>query len=272
MILGQSQIIEGRQKEKQKEILLSLNKDLADFNKMPSFTSTDLLTRVAIDRDKQRLYIWFAEDKEGKVLRKPYVNMPYRMLNFAFKDLAAIAVVENGFILSSYGTLDDIPVGTMGTITDNPNKMPVDKVNLLTLILKMDHAKHSSFQINFYNKPYIPLAKNSPEYAALLREARKCYDRLKVVMGQPKLTPELTDPLHNEQTPIQIIEAPIRTVELPRTEIPQKQMSADPVEKEIEDERPIPKQQVQEERELSYFERLVAENKRQLSEDRSKDK
>lgn len=165
IILGQSQIVENRQKEKQKEMLLSLNKDLADFDKIPSLTATDLLTRVAIDHNKQRLYIWFAEDNEGKVLQKPNVGMPYRLLNFAFKDLDALALLEDGFILSSEGTVE------VSAISANPNKKPVDKVTSLALLLKMDHAKHSLFQINFYNKPYIPLTKGSSEYEALLQEA-----------------------------------------------------------------------------------------------------
>lgn len=262
MVLGHSQIVEGRQKEKQKEILLSLNKDLADFDKMPSLTSTDLLTRVAVDYDKQRLYIWFAEDKKGEVLQKPYLGMPYRLLNFATKDLDAVAIVEDGYILSSHGNVDDIPKGAMGAISTDPNKKPVDKVTSLALLLKLDHAKHSLFNINFYNQPYLPLAKNSPEYEAFQREARKWYGRLEMAMGgRPKRSPEPLQPLQDKQTIIQTVEAPIETIQTP-----QKPESSESIERKMEKEQPATKPLVQEEAELSYFDRLVAENKRQLSE------
>lgn len=266
MILGQSQIVEGRQKEKQKEVLLSLNKDLADFDKMPSLTSTDLLTRVAVDHDKQRLYIWFAEDNEGKVLQKPHLGMPYRLLNFATKDLDAIAIVEDGFILSSYGTVDDNPKRTtMGAISTDLNKKPVDKVTSLALLLKLNHAKHSLFRINFYNKPYNPLVKDSPEYVAFQKESRKWYDKLEMVMeDQPKWTREPSQPLEDKQTFIRTVEAPIQTIETP-----QKLESS---EREIGKEQLATKPLIQEEVELSYFDRLVAENKRQLRERSTKGK
>ncbi|WP_339252446.1 hypothetical protein NSQ43_01470 [Sporosarcina sp. FSL W8-0480] len=264
--MGQSQIVEGRQKEKQKEDLLSLNSDLAEFDKMPSFMSTDLLTRVAIDREKQRLYIWFAEDKDGKVLQKPYLGMPYRFLNFALKDLEGIAIVENASFFISHGKVDDILEGTKGS--NSPTAL--DKVNFLSLLVKMDHEKHSLFQVNFYNKPYIPLAKDSPEYAAQLREARKCYDRLEVAMSQSKRTPEsISQPLHDELISSHKVEVPIQTLEMQRRETAKP---SEQVEREIKKEQPVSKQQVQEEPELSYFDRLVAENKRQLNERRSNEK
>lgn len=268
MVLGHSQIVEGRQKEKQKEVLLSLNKDLADFDKMPSLTSTDLLSRVAVDYDKQRLYIWFAEDKEGEVLQKPYLGMPYRLLNFAIKDLDGVAIVEDGFIHSSYGTVDDIAKGTMGAISTDPNKKPVDKVTSLALLLKMNHAKHSFFQVNFYNQPYLPLAKSSPEFETFQREARKWFAKLEMLMGdQPERIPEPLQPLQDKQTFIQTVKAPIQTIETP-----QKPESSESIESKVEKEQLTTKPLVQEEAELSYFDRLVAENKRQLSERRSKEK
>lgn len=254
LILGQSQIIENRQKEKQKEILLSLNKDLADFDRIPSLTATDLLTRVASDVDKQRLYIWFAEDKECNALQKPNIGMPYRLLNFAFKDLHAIALVEDGSVLSSHGAVGNIPEGATGTASAEPNK-----VKTLALLLIMDHAKHSFFQINFYNKPYIPLAKASPEYEALLREARKWYNKLEMVVAQPKRTPEPSYSLKDDPIPIQTFE------------IPQQQKSSEPVARKTEKEQPKATPPVQEDAELSYFDRIVAENRRQLRNPPSKD-
>lgn len=78
-----------------------------------------------------------------------------------------------------------------------------------------------------------------------------------MVVAQPKWTPDPLHPFQNEQTSIQAIEPPQKTGMLK--------------EEKIEEEQLNPKRDEQEAAELSYFDRIVAENRRQLRDRPSKE-
>ncbi|QTD43210.1 hypothetical protein [Sporosarcina sp. Te-1] len=190
-LLGQSQIMVERNKEQQKERLLALDAGQANLEKYPSLVSSDILKRIALNLEQQRIYVWLAIDENGRILQKPKNGMSYRLLTYSFADLLAVAMVQDrSIVLSSSKTGEDaalhrfIQERPVGAPASNANAIPKDKVRSMALILQMADEKVPFYQFNFYNEPYINLAKDSTDYRAFLDEMHIWHEKLKICMNQ----------------------------------------------------------------------------------------
>lgn len=294
-IIGQGQLMQDGYKEKQKKILLSLNSGQPRFEKMPSIMSIDLLKRIVIDHDKQRIYIWYAEDGKGNVLRKPKLGMSYKLLNYDFTDLVAAAIVEDDTIIMSspeFADISTISGENKKHASTNTMNMPMDKVKTMELILQIDDEIFPFFQFKFYDASYKDLLKESIEYNAVLKEMRKAYNRFDSILNGSAenlvpvaplsyqdvssksdevpavMEPSKIQPIEREKKRHEETVAPPHEIDQPTytfsDDLADQSIIVErsEIEKDSFPDQDIPAEQT----ELSYFERIIAENKRQLTE------
>ena len=184
--LGHSKTVEDRNIAKQKETLLSLNREIADVEKMPTIISSDVLTRLSIDNEHKQIYIWIAEDDNGKPLDKPKIGMRYRLLTYLFSDLIAVAVVENRSVEMSTCKSVKEPLHTF--IAKLPpiemSEGQKNHVKLMELVIQLADEKYRFIPIHFFNEPYNPLSKKLPRYNVLLKDMHLWYSDLEGIINQ----------------------------------------------------------------------------------------
>ncbi|MBB4824911.1 hypothetical protein HNO89_002137 [Sporosarcina luteola] len=197
-LLGQSQILAERNKEKQKERLLSLDTGPADLENYPSLVSNDVLKRITLHPEQQQMYIWLGVNNSGKLLQKPKNGMSYRLLTYSFSELLSVAIVEDrSIILLSSKSREDAALQTyiqerpVGDKAVNVNAVREDKVRSLALILHIADEQIPFYQFDFYNEPHTDLAKRSTEYQVFLDEMHTWYEMLKICINP--VTPNLSD-------------------------------------------------------------------------------
>lgn len=184
--LGHSKTVEDRTIAKQKETLLSLNREIADVEKMPTIISSDVLTRLSIDNEHKQLYIWIAEDDNGKPLIKPKTGMQYKLLTYLFSDLIAAAVVENRSVEMSTCKSVKEPLHTFIAKLPPIEMSEVQKnhVKLMELVIQLADEKYPFIPIHFFNEPYNPLSKKLPRYNVLLKDMHMWYSDLEKIINQ----------------------------------------------------------------------------------------
>lgn len=184
--LGHSKTVEDRNIVKQKETLLSLNREIADVEKMPTIISSDVLTRLSIDNEHKQFYIWIAEDDNGKPLIKPKTGMQYKLLTYLFSDLIAAAVVENRSVEMSTCKSVKEPLHTF--ISKLPpiemSEGQKNHVKLMELVIQLADEKYPFIPIHFFNEPYNPLSKKLPRYNVLLKDMHMWYSDLEKIINQ----------------------------------------------------------------------------------------
>ncbi|GKV56520.1 hypothetical protein NCCP2222_24670 [Sporosarcina sp. NCCP-2222] len=183
--LGHSKTVEDRNIAKQKETLLSLNREIADVEKVPTIISSDVLTRLSIDNEHKQIYIWIAEDDNGKPLDKPKIGMRYRLLTYLFSDLIAVAVVENRSVEMSTCKSVKEPLHTF--IAKLPpiemSEGQKNHVKLMELVIQLADEKYPFIPIHFFNEPYNPLSKKLPRYNVLLKDMHLWYSDLEGIIN-----------------------------------------------------------------------------------------
>ncbi|MCG3088462.1 hypothetical protein [Sporosarcina cyprini] len=183
--LGHSKSVEDRRIEKQKEILLSLNREIEDVEKMPTIVSSDVLTRLALDYEHNRVYVWIAEDDKGQPMKKPKMGMQYKMLTYLFSDLIAAAVVENRSVEMSTCKSVKEPLHTF--IAKLPpiqmSEGQKNHVKLLELVIQLADEKYPFIPIRFFDEPYNPLSKKLPKYNVLLKDMHLWFADLEEIIN-----------------------------------------------------------------------------------------
>ncbi|GKV70325.1 hypothetical protein NCCP2716_28230 [Sporosarcina sp. NCCP-2716] len=171
--------IEGRRKRKQREKLFSYEQPGTDFKKMPSVASHDLLTRVAIDFRGKRLYIWTAHDDFGQPVTKPFYGMAYRLDEYAFEDVEAAALVENGEAEAITAAFSTLPIeqfvtsDVTDTLESGDRETDPVRVQLLALIVQVDDKVTPFHQVNFHDGTGASLTKKSAEYKEMRGSLQK---------------------------------------------------------------------------------------------------
>lgn len=280
ILFGVIQQIEDRRKKEQLEFLQTFQPDQFDFNKHKSFTSYDLLSKIAIDDQQKKVYLWMPVPKKGGNVTKAYAKMPYIINTYNFSDILAIYLKEDNYETASaqrdshftnflLNKLNEEDVATGKAASE-----PVDKINSMDLEIITDDNSKPRHLIRFYHAPYTPLKKDSLEYAAHFKERQDWFAKLKFIIEQRNdIAREVERPIETIDPPLQA-ETPIHEISNEKTRITvevdtnQYSLSLHEDSEHSLEENPEIKKAAPPEQELkkpsSYFEQLLEKNRRQL--------
>lgn len=275
--------IEENQKKKQRKILQKFQPDRVDFQKLISYSSYDLLSKIAVDEHQKKIYVWVPDTKKRETITKAFVGMPYTIQTYDFLDLLAIQLSEDRYPIASaqrdthYTNFLLNKIQEDETPTDQTAVRPIDKVNSMELEVIINDSVNPKHVIRFYDKPYLPLRKDSPEYVALNKEFHKWSRLLTAIIRETEQDvvdkgvkpsigsnipdiPEkaLNEPVAEKMTRITMDLDPNRYAFHLSAESPP------PSEENPESRQDAPEPEQLVEKPTSYFEQLVEKNRRQL--------
>ena len=285
-LFGFGSILEQKQKAKQLEFINTFQPDQYNSQKNKSFTSYDLLTKIAIDELQKKVYFWMPDSELVGDVKKAFVRMPYITRTYNYSDLLAVNLKEDNRRTDSVHRDTHFTHFVLNKLQEDDmrksstTKPPVDKVSSMDLEVVVDDTTTPSHLIRFYHAPYIYIRKDSLEYKAYSRERQEWFTKLKVIIDQQNETSVETE------VPTAIIEPPLITVPAEEEPAEKTQILVDVdttqyslqlrEEHEETEDNPevipeattedIPKESAQDtvEKPLSYFEQIVEKNKRQL--------
>lgn len=203
-IFAQAQALEDRQLAKQKEELLSFKMDQINFEQMPTIIAYDALARVAVDHEKQHIYLWRAQDENGHLLKKPKTGMRYRLFIYSFQTVKSLAIIEDRDVISTsskstFHALETfIKSETVANKETSSKEKPIHKVRKMTLIIQMNDGKFPFHPINFYNEPHKDLLKKSLEYTSIVEEMQIWYNKLDSILNNTERQLENSNQLPKE--------------------------------------------------------------------------
>ena len=283
LLVGSGVQLEQKQKGEQLEFLRSFQPDQFD-KKTKSYTSYDLLTKIAIDEQRQLVYIWTPDQKKAGVIKKAYAGMPYIIHTYSYSEIAAIILKEENHrtaVVQRDTHSAHFLLNKLKEEEDEKNKFtkpPVDKVSSMELEVIVDDTTAKRHVIRFYHVPYLYIRKDSPEYKAYFRERQECFTKLQVIIEQQN------EAALKIERPIEAVEPALVTVPVPSVEdtaektkivvdlntteysLQLHEESKDYTQSELI-QTDLKTEQAQEEpieKPLSYFEQLVEKNRRQL--------
>lgn len=282
---------------KQRESLSSIQPPAGNLDDTLTYVSSDALTRVTIHEESRQIYCWRAVDGLGKPLTTPTANMSYTLDNYGFTELDAVAIVENSEVIDMSYTSTNIPMLEYikkEIYSKLPKNTQSKKIHTLALVIEIRNWTQPFYQVNFVEGNSTQIETDTPEYEKLLNELKSGFSTLNNIINNQLLqkTPETavfqkaeTTPTVEVETPVSTSRSDIREIEVtipsePATsyryyeqeeiEPARSSVSDGPVKqvvtpKQTEDVVPFVEETTKESKELSYFEKLVAENKRQLN-------
>ncbi|MBB4824357.1 hypothetical protein HNO89_001579 [Sporosarcina luteola] len=189
---------EEKTKRKQLDYLETFQPAKQSYTESHAFVSYDLLTKIAIDEKHRRLYIWVPPLRDGKYVNKAYASMPYEILEYAYKDLLAVEVYENGIRQESFkhpGERTDERLAALGqewkdeTTTSKVSKAKKfinRKVATLEMKFVLDDEDKPVRIIRFYSNLDKRLKKQSASYIALKRKVDHWTSLLAFIMDGSK--------------------------------------------------------------------------------------
>ena len=282
-LFGFGSQLEQKQKAKQLEFMDTFVPDEFDSQRNKSFTSYDLLTKIAIDELQKKVHFWMPDPELVGDVKKAYAKMPYIIHTYNFSELLAVNLKEN------YRRTDSVHRDTHFTHfvlnklkeddmrKSSTAKPPVDKVSSMDLEVVVDDTTAPSHLIRFYHAPYIYIQKDSPEYIAYSRERQEWFAKLKVIIEQQNETsveteqptaiietPPIPEPAEEDlaaRTQI-VVDVDTKQYSLQLHEETEVQPKANP--EVIPEDKRAETDQDKVEKPLSYFEQIVEKNKRQL--------
>ena len=283
LLLGIGSELEQKQKRKQLEFLNTFQPDQFDFQKHKSFTSYDLLTKIAIDEQRQKVYIWGPEPKKVGDIKKAYAGMPYIIHTYNYSDIVAIILKEDNRRTASVQRDTHFAHFLLNKLKEedasknNATHPPVDKISSMDLEIVVDNKTGQRHLIRFYHTPYIYIRKDTPEYRAYFRERQEWFEKLNVIIEQQNDT---AVKIETPNETIKTIESPVIVappvedptektqilVDLDTTQYSLRLHAETEVHSEVTPEviQAEPPQEEVVEKPLSYFEQLVEKNRRQL--------
>ncbi len=283
-IFGIVSQMEEKRKQQQLEFLQTFQPKQVDSKKLKSYTSYDLLTKIAVDPKQKKVYVWIPNVAQGKTIKKVFAGMSYVIKTYDFSDLLAVQYTEEGHPMASaqrdtnYTNFLLNKVREEDSETNRSARPPIDKVDSVAIDVIVNDTTESRHRIHFYHEPYRHIRKDSPKYKAFYNEAYKLFSLLEKVVHETEqnleVSMETASPTINEEVVVE--PSPVKkthiTVELD-TKQPEWQLSKEYpslVENKTES---ITKEKSKEEQTVekptSYFEQLVEKNRRQLRGDYS---
>lgn len=281
LILGTAQQAEDKRKKTQMEFLQTFQPPQFDVTKHKSFSSYDLLSKIAIDDQHKKVHLWMPDTKRGIKVTKAYPNMPYNIRTYNFSDILAINLKEDNFETESIQRDTHFTNFLLNKLkeeapaTGNPTSQPVDKITSMDLEIIVDDNANPRHLIRFYYAPYTPLRKDSLEYEAHVKERNEWFTKLKTIIEQQNdHAPKAESPLEMDKSPIQAATSdPAETQEKTRitmeVDMDRYTLSFHDDPKDTSEVIPeitqdAPRQEQDTEKPKSYFEQLLEKNRRQL--------
>ena len=87
--------MDEKHKAKQLAFLQTFQPDQEDFQKFKSYTSYNLLSKIAIDERQGKVYLWLPDSDQGEKITKAYAGMPYIIKEYDYSNLLAIKLTED---------------------------------------------------------------------------------------------------------------------------------------------------------------------------------
>ncbi|MCM3636674.1 hypothetical protein M3152_02995 [Sporosarcina luteola] len=281
LLFGIVHQVEDKRKKSQLEFLQTFQPDQFDANRHKSFTSYDLLSKIALDKQREKIYLWMPELKKDVKVTKAYINMPYVIKTYSYSDILAVNLKEDNYETASvqrdthYTNFLLNKLKEEEAATGSPTSQPVDKITSMDLEIIVDDSTNPKHLIRFYHAPYTPLRKDTLEYAAHVKERQEWFTRLKTIIEQPNVVAQEID------RPIETIESPILTgtlepvvtqentritmeVDMDRYTLSSHNHSEDNAEENLKINKTDPQHEQNNEKPTSYFEQLLEKNRRQL--------
>lgn len=168
-LFAQAQRIEDKQVEVLRKKLQSLQLNGMDSSRLRTFIAADALTKVSLDRDKQRIYLWRALSHEGELLEKPQKNMSYETFIYKTELLESVSVLADDHVLSTSNQTE---------LTGDEQTSESGKVERITLLLQATDEKYPFHPIRFYHKPNLGLVKGSADYKKVIEEVMEWFESL----------------------------------------------------------------------------------------------
>lgn len=280
ILLGSASFIEEKQKAKQLEFLNTFQPGQFDFHKNKSFPSYDLLAKIAIDEQRENVYLWTPDLKKQKHVTKAYAGMPYIINTYSYSDMLAVNLKEDNYQTDSVQRDTHFTQFLLNKLKQEESarsraeKPAIDKISSLDLEIIVDDNAKSKHLIRFYHAPHLQIRKDSPEYEAHFKERQFWFTKLKGIIEQQN------DAAHPVEPPTERTIAPSIHVESPgqdaatektqiTVEVATNRYSLNVHEENtLEDPTEIKKADPQleqnTEKPKSYFEQLLEKNRRQL--------
>ncbi len=277
--------IEEKRKLKQLDFLQTFQPDVDDFHKLKSFTSCDLVTKIAIDDQHGKVYFWAADSDKGQNVTKAYVGMPYTIKSYNYADILAVKLTEDHQQIATVQRDTHFTHYLLNKLseekaeTKNVSSPPIDKISSMDLEIIVNDNVNPRYLIRFYHSSNMRIRKDSPEYQGHYRNLQQWFTRLETIIH----VTEQNLATSTVEQPVEMIEPAIQediSQENPPNEktkiivdVNMKQYSLDLTEERTElnpqsiPDDPIPMQTS--EKPTSYFEQLIEKNKRQLRGDYS---
>ncbi|MCM3758391.1 DUF4395 domain-containing protein [Sporosarcina aquimarina] len=288
--------LEMGQLDKQRESLSSIQPPVGNLENTFTYVSSDALTRVTIDEQSGQIFCWRAVDGLGKPLDIPKAKMSYTLDNYGFHELEAIAIVENSDVIDMSYTSTNIPMLEYikkEIVSKLPKNTQSKKINTLALVIQIRNWTQTFYQVNFVKGNYMQIETDTPAYEKLVKEIKTWFSTFnnlltnqqrQETLGTAVFQKEKTTSSIKIETPVATSPTDIREIEVTIPSEPAtsyryyEQEDIEPIESSLEDESvkpvatsekiedmvPFTEATTKESKELSYFEKLVAENKRQL--------
>lgn len=188
--------IKRNRKELLKE-LESLKPGGTNFKSEQTFISQNLLTKISIDENAKRIYIWAPKMADISIAK---AGMAYEMFEYDYSDILAVEMSEDGVSLGTKSSqsktarslLDGFISKDNGTFIggSQPPEKKKKNVGTLDLTIIANDSARPLHTINFFtftgegSQP--PLKKNTPAYRDQINRLRSWYMQLSFVMEDSK--------------------------------------------------------------------------------------
>lgn len=175
--------------------LESLKPKTSSFKATQDFTSSDLLSKIAIDEQAKRISIWGPEDPETS---KALAGMPYKTFEYEFEDILAVEMSEDGVSLGTKTSrstkarslLDGFLSKVDGTFigASRPPEKTKKHVTSLDLTIIVNDSARPLHTINFYRftgeGSQAQVKKGTPAYQEKINKLRHWYMLFSLVMEE----------------------------------------------------------------------------------------
>lgn len=292
--LAKAQKLEEARLAEQRDILRSLELPKGNLGRTRTCISSDALTRVTMHEDLHQLFCWRAVDDLGKPVPQAKVNMNYAIDCYEFTDLEAVATVENSDVTNMSYASTNIPLLEyikLEIMSKLPKTIKANRVHTLALVMQFSDAADSFYQVNFIKDKYMDMGISSPEYEKLASELKLWNSTLtNVLNNRPfqdveksvsqrernavqsvdgQLPPSFSRPQDNGAKVLGRIDVSGQSNEHEVIEPIQSSTKSETFKgieaaSNVESASSDTEATASEPKELSYFEKLVAENKRQM--------
>ncbi|WP_252502151.1 hypothetical protein [Sporosarcina sp. Marseille-Q4943] len=281
IVFGIVSEVEDKRKVKQKEFLRTFKPAHFDSDKHKSFTSEDLLSKIAIDEQQEIVYLWTPHSKKGEIVTRAYPRMPYIINAYDYSDILAINLKFDNHQTASvqrnthYTNFFLNKIKEEDAANSDANNQSVDRIRSMDLEIIVDDHTKPRHLIRFNPDPTTYLSKDSLEYYEYLNKRQEWFTKLQFIIEQK------SDVAQKNERPIEtgapsLCAAPtnefpveIKTRILIADDTKQYSLllheeSEDTIEVSPEIEQIDTQHEQAVEKPMSYFEQLVEKNRRQL--------